>query len=225
MSSRNRNRALASVGAVVLIVGGVVIGTRFAGSHDASPRTTVWGEKLDTYEPTPGQSPEFVAAMQRIRNVLPYKPSWDDADVDFVVDEMDIDVSDVTRHVDAGESATDLDDADARSMAERDIRKTFSILITAEILSAHEPMSDKGRRRLEAMLTALLEHPDPYYRRLGVDAMFDSGLIKQDPIYQWVNQIAANDTDKLTRERASYLLNDYDLAVLSADKENSDEGS
>jgi hypothetical protein len=227
MSSRERSRALVAVGVVGLIGVGIVVGARIGRGTKGSLQKTVWGEPRSRieFEPKPGQSPEFVSAMVHIRNELPYKASWDDQDVDFVVHEMDIDVADVTAHVDAGDAAPNLGSALAAGMTERDIRKTFSILITAEILGANEPMSTEGRRRLEAMLTALLEHPDPYYRRLGIDAMFDSGLIKQDPVYQWVNEIAANDQDKFTRERASYLLNDYDLAVLSANRAKNDEGS
>ena len=227
MSSPKRSRAPIAVGAAILIASGILVGVRIGGGEKGSPQQTIWGEPRSSIEfrAQPGQSPEYVAAMQRIRNELPYEPSWSDEDIAFVIGEMETDVSDVSRHVEAGEQAPTLDEPVARGMAERDIRKTFSVLITAEVLWANQPMSDDGRRRLEAMLTALLEHPDPYYRRLGLDAMFDSGLIKQDAVYQWINEIAANDSDKFTRERASYLLNEYDIATLSAKKAEDDEGS
>lgn len=227
MNDRMRSRVLIA-GAVLVVIGaGVVVGLRLGGGAAGSPRETVWGEPRSAieFEASPGQSPEFVAAMRRVRNELPYKPEWDEEDVEFLVGEMDLDVSDLSRHIEAGAGAPALEESHAQDMEEREIRKTFSILVSAEVLGTSQPMSQDSRRRLEAMLMGLLEHQDPYYRRLGVDAMFDSGLIERDAVYHWVNEIAASDPDELTRERAAYLLNEYDLAVLGAGRDERGEGS
>ena len=208
------------VGALAFIGGGALLGVWLGERLNPPPRTTVWGESASAvvYRETPGDSPDFAQSMRRLRNELPYRTSWTDGDAAFVIDLLDRDLG---AEFEVGEDAP----APARREAtEAVIETTFAILISSHALGAGVEMGEEARRDTEALLLAYLEDPNPYLRRLGVGAMFDSGMIEQDMVYRWVNEIAANDPDEETREFAAFELNYFDRAVYDTGAGRSSEG-
>lgn len=202
-----------AVGAGVFIGGGVLFGVWLGERLNPTPTTTVWGESAQAivYTPGPKDSAAFATRMTRLRNELPYRSSWTDEDAAFALDLVERDLSG------AMGVAPDASEATARRAAEEIAETTFAILIVSHALGAGVEMGEDARQDAEALLLAYLEHPNPYLRRLGVGAMFDSGMIEQDLVYRWVNEIAADDPDKETREFAAFELNYFDKAVYDAD--------
>ncbi len=207
MSKDDRRRALTlAAGALAFIAAGVLVGVLIGNALSPADRLTIWGESAQAirYDPAPGDSEPFQQRMRRLRNELPYRSSWTDGDAAFLVDLMDRDLSTAV-HV-----PEDAPAPERREALETVIETTFAILIASHALGAGVEMSDDARADIEAMLLSYLEHPLPRYRQLAVGAMVDSGMIRQDAVYHWVNDIAANDPDKETRELAAFELNYFD---------------
>jgi len=201
-----------AVGALAFIGVGALVGVWLGERLSPSNETTVWGESgpAIAYRPGPGDTPAFADRMVRLRNDLPYRSSWSDDDAAFVLELID---RDLTASLEVGD---DHPVEEKRRASEMVTETTFAILISSHALGAGVEMSDAARRDAEALLLAYLEHPNPYLRQLGVGAMFDSKMIEQDMVYRWVNEIAANDPDKATREYAVFELNYFDKAVYDA---------
>jgi hypothetical protein len=210
MNREDRRRAIVlAAGAIGFIGAGVLVGVWLGERLNPTPETTVWGESSEAiaYRPSPDDSVPFVERMTRLRNELPYRSSWTDDDAVFALGLVERDLSE------AMGVGPDAPDGAKRRAAEAIAETTFAILITSHAMGAGVEMSPEARRDAEALLLAYLEHPNAYLRRLGVGAMFDSRMIEQDLVYRWVNEIAAGDPDKETREFAAFELNYFDTSV------------
>lgn len=207
-------RALFGAVAFGVAVGVALVAVRSWMASGSEPDVAFWGASRASIEFTPDarQSAAFVSAMERVRNELPFRRSWTDDEAAFVVSEIGLDLSEYLEYkaeLVAGEAVSASRD-ERRDMAEGEIRRTFSILLASDAIRLGMPMSDASRAEMEAALMELLEDPDGYYRMLGVNAMFETGMIEREAVYQWLNDMSANDPEEAVRRKVQFDLNQYD---------------
>lgn len=207
-------RALFGAVAFGVAVGVAMFAARSWMAGGSDPDVTFWGAPRSSIEFTPDarQSAAFVSSMERVRNELPFRRSWTDDEAAFVVSEIGLDLSEYLEYkaeLVAGEAVSATRD-ERREMAEGEIRRTFSILLASDALRLGMPMSDAARAEMEASLMELLEDADGYYRMMGVNAMFETGMVEREAVYQWLNDMSANDPEEVVRRKVQYDLNQYD---------------